>query len=213
MCVAVAVGAVRGLWCAGVRVRVSAAHMPRKGRKPAQRAPATEPEDVVSRRLAGWQAAHRARLKQRFVALESDCAIHATRGVHPAFGGGARGRRSMRIVSAVVDRLLVCVFAALDGARDSVEDMKFPSLTQSEGTMQELPGPFGSFYSREGWPAVRFEPSRCVCVHAAAILQQRSDDRFFAAYEGDECEDDGVLGRPGFGSESDPELGPELGGC
>ena len=47
--------------------------------------------------------------------------------------------------------------------------------------MQELPGPFGSFYSREGWPAVRFEPSRCVCVHAATILQQRGDDRLLDA--------------------------------
>ena len=90
-------------------------------------------------------------------------------------------------------------FAGLDSARNSDEDMKLPGSFDLGDTPPDLPGPFhyGSFLSYQGWPAVSFDPSCCVLAHADAIIQELSEDRFWAERDrcpsGDSVDDDDAV--------------------
>jgi len=76
--------------------------------------------------------------------------VCATRGDRFSLAFGGRLECAMLLLISMMCALLSDTFAVRRGARDSDGNMKLPSLTQSAGTMLELPGPLGLPILAEG---------------------------------------------------------------
>ena len=153
-------------------------------------------------------AGYREQLRRKWEVLENESAgLCAAYDSHPTFPLSSDG--SVRIVSAIVSSLLLEVFAALNGvlSSDSSEILE-PALSTDGAACLELPGPAGSFFFREGWPAVDFIVSDLVRAHAKAILRDLEDCSV-------DLEDCSVLLQDESGDEADggDERSTGRGGC